>query len=247
MSPIFGSLGSGSIRGFGRIFKGAGLFGNTEVLLSTPGNGSWVKPAGVTSVQVECWGGGGAGGGAAASKSAGAGGASGQYAKKIITYGSAEQTISYTVGASTTGTTGAGATGNDTTWNTNVVVAKGGAGGLAGVGSSSTGDTLGSSVGGIGDLVITGENGSSGIYTPDFGAGDSVSGGGGAVGPGYFGSEIINNLSGAGGDAFFGVSSGGAVGGNGGNYGAGGGGGCKFTGSNQSGGGGAQGIIRIRY
>ena len=29
---------------------------------TTPGNGNWTAPAGVTSITVECWGGGGGGG-----------------------------------------------------------------------------------------------------------------------------------------------------------------------------------------
>lgn len=244
-------------------FSGNVKFSNTSVRLveptvvevpftvetfTTAGAGSWVKPTGITEVVVECWGGGGAGGGAQPLRSAGGGGAGGQYAKRTIFYGSAQQTISYTVGASTTGTTGAGATGNDTTWATNVVIAKGGAGGGAGINQGNSTAGIGTTTGGVGDVIIPGENGSEGIYSPDLGLGDFVTGGGGGTGPGYFTSGLIpNTLSGFGGDAVFQVSSGGAPGGNGQNYAGGGGGAVKYSGANQVAGGGAQGVIRISY
>src|ERR1035441_2608639 len=47
---------------------------------SSPGTYTWTAPAGVTSVQVECWGPGGNGGGQSYSYSAGGGGG-GAYAK----------------------------------------------------------------------------------------------------------------------------------------------------------------------
>ena len=128
---------------------------NTPELLTTTGAGSWTKPAGVTKVLVECWGGGGAGGGATLSDNAGSGGTGGQYSRKIITYASAQQSISYNVANTVAGTTGNGANGNDTTWETTVVVAKGGIGGQAD--SVITGlYPTSSTAGGIGDIVYIG-------------------------------------------------------------------------------------------
>src|SRR5271170_7345734 len=46
---------------------------------STPGNTTWTCPAGVTSVQVQAWGGGGGSGGAGASFASTGGGAGGSY------------------------------------------------------------------------------------------------------------------------------------------------------------------------
>jgi hypothetical protein len=219
----------------------------TEQLFTTTGAGTWVKPAGITEVIVECWAGGGAGGGAPALKSAGGGGAGGYYVKKTIIYGSAQQSISYSVAASVAGGTGAGANGNDTTWQTNVVVAKGGLGGSAGVNQADAPGGSSTVAGNIGDVIIEGNFGSAGTYNADFGFGDSVTGGFAGAGPARFTQEITNNLSGLGGDSVFNLSSGGAAGGPGENYAAGGGGGARYSGGNQSGGAGAQGVIRISY
>ena len=52
-------------------------FGQTTATFSTVGTTTWTCPAGVTSVQVECWGGGGAGGGVANVKYILAGGGAG--------------------------------------------------------------------------------------------------------------------------------------------------------------------------
>jgi hypothetical protein len=53
---------------------------------TTPGEGTWVCPPGVTSVTVECWGGGGAGGGGSHGGAVvrGGGGAGGGYVKSTI-------------------------------------------------------------------------------------------------------------------------------------------------------------------
>ena len=52
-------------------------YGQTTATFSTVGTTTWTCPAGVTSVQVECWGGGGAGGGVANVKYILAGGGAG--------------------------------------------------------------------------------------------------------------------------------------------------------------------------
>ena len=52
-----------------------------NLIYTTPGTGTWMTPAGVTSITVECWGGGGAGGGATGYPAGGGGGAGGSYVK----------------------------------------------------------------------------------------------------------------------------------------------------------------------
>jgi hypothetical protein len=87
------------------------------ILFTTPGSGSWTKPAGVTSVKVECWGGGGNG------FTGGGGGGGGAYAQNhgyeqypsqsIPNYPPEELTISYHIAP--------GGRGNgDTLWETNI-------------------------------------------------------------------------------------------------------------------------------
>lgn len=174
---------------------------NTPELLTTPGAGNWTKPAGVTKVLVECWGGGGGGGGAGSTNSFGGGGAGGQYSRKTITYPSAQQTISYTIGNGGTGGIGAGAAtvGGDTTWETNVVVAKGGAAGTSNNlnGFPVQGGVSGSTSGGIGDVVYAGGNGAGGYYDPGTPSVQSGAGGGGAgsTGKGCDATYYSNNIN----------------------------------------------------
>jgi len=228
----------------------------TEQLITATGAGTWTKPTGVTEVIVECWAGGGAGGGCTSVNSGGGGGAGGQYARKFIRYASPSQGISYSIGIGGTGGTGNGGVGEDTTWNTTEVVAKGGAGGTANTGEGG----IATVSGGVGDFVyitdktIGGEtpfsSGNSGGYTPP--PADLAAGGSGGIGgssTSYY-TSIANagveygGSSGNGGSA---VAAGGANGLPGNNYAAGGGGAAKISGANRTGGNGAQGLIRILY
>jgi len=60
------------------------LFGQTPVPFSTAGNNTWQCPAGVTSIDVECWGGGGGGGSTTNKFTVAGGGAGGSYIKHKI-------------------------------------------------------------------------------------------------------------------------------------------------------------------
>jgi hypothetical protein len=223
-----------------------------EELITGSGAGTWTKPTGITQVVVECWGAGGAGGGVTLADSAGGGGAGGQYARKFITYVTASQNISYTIGTGGTGGTGVGGTGNDTTWNTNEVVAKGGEGGQPN-GISPTSRALGgiaSTVGGVGDIVYKGFDGGDGLFTT---SPNQASSGVGGIGPGStgdFGTIDITTLGieygGSGGQEIV-LASGGSNGNPGNLYGAGGSGAAKISGPNRSGGNGALGLIRLLY
>lgn len=215
----------------------------TEELITTTGAGTWTKPAGVTEVIVECWGGGGAGGGATSNPAGGAGGAAGQYSRKYIQYSSPSVGVSYSVAATRAGTQNAGAVGNDTTWNTNVVVAKGGAGGGGnGTTGADVAGGVGSTTGGIGDVVYAGLDGNqSQVSFQNAGGGGS---GRGSTGTGIAGGAAGQEYSGTGGTSgAFLLSNGGA----GTNYGAGGGGGYTNVATNANGGAGAQGLIRLIY
>ena len=228
----------------------------TVTTFTTTGAGTWTKPAGVTEVVVECWGGGGAGGGVNNNNSGGSGGAGGQYAQKTIIYASAQQTISYTVGTGGTGGTGNGGNGGDTTWDTTVVVAKGGLGGVANVAGTSVPTDPYPAASGSGDVFNSGGQGGSGAYfsnPPQQASGGTGGGGagsrndGGLVGTYYTNFTGGSDFGGSGGAAGGPFTSGGGPGSPGNNYAAGGGGAAKISGANKSGGNGAQGIIRISY
>lgn len=223
-------------------------FSFTEELITTPGSGNWTKPLGVTQVIVECWGGGGAGGGCTINDNGGAGGGGGSYSRKLVLYSSASTSIPYFIANSTTATTGNGATGGDTTWNINVVVAKGGTGGLA---NDYDGINIGSGFGvaqsgSLGDIVYLGKSGTG----PGPGRGGFIAGSGGTgVGSvGYDGNDQFSNveLGGVGGSSLA-IADGNSNGNPGGIGGGAGGGGLKASGANRTGGNGGPGLIRLIY
>lgn len=164
--------------------------------------GTWTAPAGVTSVQAECWGGGGNGGGAGSSGNAvgsGGGGGGGAYAKKQLTVVPGNV---YTV---TVGT--GGAPGGDTWFSTALtVLAKGATAGSQGnsaYGAAGTGGAAGSS---IGDVTTSGSNGTTGSGNTASNGGASPNGG--ATKTGTTGTPFYS-INGANGNA----PGGGAVGG----------------------------------
>jgi hypothetical protein len=257
MTPIIGSLGAGSSRGFGRIFKGFAW--NTEVLLTTVETGNWTKPANVTAVQIECWGGGGGGGGCTINDTGGSGGAGGSYARSIIVYSTAQQSISYSVAAGGVGSTGVGTSGQNTTWDTNVVIANGGVGGDINIGLNIT-PTIATTTGSVGQVIYKGGDGESGSEVSDFlgsgapigGSGGGGGGGAGSEGPGKNGSVVGSgttpDFGGNGGAGTDLVTSGGLNGFPPSSlYSGGGGGAAKASGGNRSGASGSQGLIRVRY
>jgi hypothetical protein len=221
----------------------------TEQLITTTGAGTWTKPAGVTEVIVECWGGGGAGGGVTSNPAAGAGGGGGQYSRKYIQYTSPSVGVPYSVAASRAGGQGNGTVGNDTTWNTNIVIAKGGTGGTAdAVDATGVPGGIGSQAGSIGDVIYFGGDAGEGSVNSNIptsgtgggGAGSSVQGAGGFISPPGAGTQLGGN-----GGLF--IEGGSANGNPGSNYGGGGGGAVTNASTNRSGGTGAQGLIRLIY
>lgn len=216
-----------------------------EFLDSGLGSQSWTKPDGVTQVLVQCWAGGGAGGGANANNNfGGGGGAGGQYSRKLLIYPSASQIIPYVVGNGAVGSTGDGASGQNTTWDVTKVVALGGAGGFS---STNLGDPgIATDVGATGDVVYRGNSGQTGASL----AGPIARGGFGGGGPGSAQNGQGNNggldLGGPGGSIVEVLSSG-QIGNDGTIYGAGGSGAAKVSGANRAGGSGAQGVVRVFY
>jgi trimeric autotransporter adhesin len=164
-------------------------------------SGSFIVPAGVTSIQVEAWGAGGAGGGATGTPSAGGGGAGGAYARN--------NTLAVTPGSSYTVTVGSGGIGNISTtgpsggsssFGGTLVVAVGGTGGNRATTNSTTATGATAPVtGNTGAINFYGGNGGTGGAAGASGGGGGASAGTGANGPGAIG--ITGGLAVTGGTA----------------------------------------------
>lgn len=209
----------------------------------TAGSGNWTKPAGISHIVVEVQGGGGAGGGAAASTAGnaafGGGGGAGGYCRKVFTAAnlSGASSFAYVAGASVAGGTGAGTSGNNSTFSGTGISTITGSGGTGGG---------------------TQANGSVGITARGSGGG-AASGGDINVpgGPGGHGTRHASGLAagGNGGNAVIGTGGIAAAATGGGTQGAGvagtdyggGGGGAHSTGggTSASGGAGAQGVVIV--
>lgn len=137
----------------------------TTEVLTTPGSNTWTAPTGVTSVQVELWGAGGGGGSGDVSAGAGAGG--GAYSKGTVTV---TPGTGYTVLVGNGG--GSDTNGEDSSFNTSSVVAKGG---IAGGSDGGDGGAGGQSSSGTGNVKYSGGSGING-------SGANGGGGGGAAG-----------------------------------------------------------------
>ena len=241
-----------------------------SVAFTTAGTTTWACPSGVTSVQVECWGGGGAGGSALRTPNSGSvqyggGGAGGAYAR-LNSYAVISGN-SYYINAGAGGVAATGSLVNDTTvpggdsWFNSVnsapsgtgnCVAKGGAGGQCAVGNINTtaygAGGSGTTSGSLGDVLYVG--GSGGTVTASTGYGGS---GGGSGGTGSNG-----NSGGTNGLAALVVTGGGPGGGGNASGGAsgpgqkpasgpgGGGGGARAT-AQQTGGNGYDGQVVLTY
>lgn len=246
------------------------VYPHTTVIFTNAGTMTWTCPSGVTSLQVECWGGGGAGGSAfrtpnSGSVQYGGGGAGGAYAR-VASYAVIPGTTYFvcvgTGGVAATGTLVDNGTvpGGDSWFNnTNVApvaaggcLAKGGAGGQCAVGNTSgsasgTGGT-GTTNGSIGEFKFSGGSGGSGSNSTGYGGSGGGSGGTG-------GSGILGGTNGLAASAVTGGGPGGAPNATGGSSGpgqsptagpGGGGGGARAT-SQQPGGNGASGRVVLDY
>ncbi len=178
------------------LFLSTRFYSQTTTTLTAPGTSNFVVPAGVNSLNVECWGAGGAGGGTAGNATAaGGGGGGGGYSINTIGVVSGSN-INYTIGAGGIGTTANGANGGTTSFST--VSANGGLGGLRGntnvIGTGGAGGT---------GTTYNGGNGANGILSNRGG------GGGGSAGSASNGNSATNGTGAA-------AVTNGAAGGNGG-------------------------------
>ncbi|MCI9844385.1 T9SS sorting signal type C domain-containing protein [Flavobacterium pectinovorum] len=227
---------------------------------TTLGSGTFKVPAGVTSLNVECWGGGGAGGGvhttSVLSLFGGGGGGGGAYSKSATLVVTPATVLDYTVGRGGVGANGGdGPDGENTFFST--VVANGGKGGkngnsangAGGVGGTSSG--IGSFAGGKG---LAG--GIVGTLLPLLSSGGGGSSAGPGSGTGVNGNDAFATLlvieGGAavtgGGKGGNGMTVGLAAGGNSGNApGGGGGGALGLLSNNLKGGNGGNGQIKVNY
>ncbi len=240
--------------GFGRQMASA----QTTANYTNAGSFTWVCPADVTVLKVECWGGGGAGGSDAATSSGG-GGSGGAYGRK--NYYPVTPGASYYVQVGAAGAVAA--VGNNSggvggaSWFSNatpavVVSAKGGGGG--GGGSSSAAGTGGTCpTGSTGDVTYLGGAGLTGLNGTVVGSTTAYGGGGG----GSAGTSSVGNVGANNGSA--GAVTGGGPGGasrsataGNGNApasgpGGGGGGGCSTGVNSRTGGAGWAGQVILTY
>lgn len=193
-------------------------------------NGTWVCPAGVTSITVECWGAGGGGGQRNTNNTTGGGGGGGAYAASILPVIPGN---SYTiaVGAGGNGAASGTKNGGNSSFAASVIAL----GGAGATNNSTTAGNGGSASSSTGTIKHSGANGSVG--------GTNSGAGGGAAGRTAGGT---------------GINSGGLYGGNGGasqaaqgngnpgaTYGGGGSGGKRTTSGTRAGGNGAGGLVLI--
>jgi hyaluronate lyase len=192
------------------------VLGNLSDLSTTYGtSGTWVCPANVTAVQVECWGGGGAGGSACenggTSAAAGGGGAGGAYAKVVSYPVTPGNTYYINVGAGGTNSStnnGTKVSGGDSWFNSanspsTTILAKGGGGGASAIGGGIWGSGGLPTAGSLGDVIYAGGAG----IAPT--SGRFGGGGGGSAGTNSAGSAPALSTNGVGASAVMGGGNGG--------------------------------------
>lgn len=180
----------------------------TTVTLTPSSSSPWTAPAGVTSVQVECWGEGGKGANGAFFGSSGGGGGGGEYAKNTSVAVSPGSNYSFTIGS--------GGSSTDTVFTGDTVSV------TAHHGNNASGGSAGS--GGSGSTAPAHFNGGAGAAA----SGSSGGGGGSSAGTASAGGNASGTTGGT-------APSGG---GNGGNAGTGSGNGSAGTSPGGAGGGG---------
>lgn len=153
----------------------------------------WTVPAGVTSIQVEVWGGGGRGS-TRTDNGGGGGGGGGAYSRSVIAVTPGQQ-FYYTVGTGSNNNTTAGGDSYFSTSNNvsgAVVLAKGG-GTVAN--NTTTGATGGQASSGVGQFLFSGGNGANGSGSNGGGGGSSA----GTANPGANGSGSTGGIAPSGG------------------------------------------------
>jgi len=219
------------------ILIGWEAYGQTQTI-TTPGDNTFTVPAGVTSITVEVWGAGGRGGSRSSTNGASAGGGGGAYSRRVLTV-TPGQVINLYVGFGSK----TEVSGEDSWFSSNTtVMAKGGNSVDTNV---TTGATGGSAAAGFGTVTFSGGNG----------ANSGTDGGGGGSSAGIAASgNSTTTFTGAtaptsGGNGGNGKTGGQGRGDDGASPGGGGGGSRRSnaSGTEQVGGYGGNGQIRISY
>ena len=225
-------------------------FSFSQTAITFNSSGTFIPPAGVTSIKVECWGAGGAGGGATGNPAAGGGGAGGAYVRNNAITVIPGQSYTFTVGTGGVGAATAGQAGRDSWFGSiTTILAKGGNGGS--LASTNNATAAGASA------ISTGNIGSTSPYSYFGGAGGtgannggSGGGGGSSAGTGSNGANATGVNGGTavtGGGAGVNGSTTSADGANNTNLGGGGAGARATSNTNRNGGSGGNGQIIITY
>ncbi|HRN78627.1 MAG TPA: T9SS type A sorting domain-containing protein [Ferruginibacter sp.] len=217
------------------------VIGQASSTYNTTGNQTFVVPAGVTQITVECWGGGGRGG-SRTSNGYGGGGGGGAYSRSLlsVTPGS---TINLHVGAGAPASTSTTPPNGTDSWfgSATTVMAKGG---NSVSNNTTTAATGGLASEGYGDVRFNGGNGANA-------SGSAGGGGGSSAGNSTNGTNATNNLGAnapaGGGDGGNGRSGSSGVGSGGDAPGGGGGGAYRSTTTNRNGGAGGNGRVVVSW
>jgi len=196
-------------------------------------SGTFIVPASITSIKVECWGAGG-GGGTRTNTGRGGGGGGGAYASSVLTVipGNSYAFVVGTGGAANT-------SGSNSTFNITIVKAAGGSGGANNSTTQGAGGTVLNSTGtieypggngGIGGAISGGGGGGAGSSGPGGNASGATAGTGTALSGGIGGAGVSGNQNGLPGS----------------NYGGGGSGAIRTSGT-RTGGSGANGLVVISW
>jgi hypothetical protein len=164
------------------------IFAQTNVTFNIVGVNSWVCPTGVTSLQVEAWGG-GAGGRTSANTNnhCGGGGGGGAYARRNSITVVPGTTYTFTVGAG--GAANTAGTQSTATVNGVTITAVGGSAPGAS-GTPGTGGAGGTAAASVGDVKFSGGNGANGSNSGS----NNGTGGGGGGGAGSTANGANGNL-----------------------------------------------------
>jgi hypothetical protein len=220
-------------------------------------SGIWTAPAGVTTIDVEAWGGGGAGGGQNQGTDGGGGGGGGAYSKVSGLTVIPGNTYAVTVGAGGIGVAGGtGGTGGDSYFiDITTVLATGGVGGVPSTGTPPAGGAGGAAAAGVGTIKFSGGNGGVG-RNHNTGLGGPGGSSAGTAANGTSGPDPYSDGGGGTDTTAQPPPAGGGIGGDGGAAGNngfapasgnGGGGGGSGDGTNRIGGNGAGGKVVISY
>ncbi len=156
--------------------------GNAQTTNTYTATGTWICPYGVTSVQVEAWGGGAGGTSTANTNNANSGGGGGgAYSRRNSITVVGGTTYNFTIGGGGAASTIGGST--TATINGVLITASGGSTGATSTSANAAGGAGGVfTVGTHGDTGFAGGNGGNGTYQP--GGGNTGNGGGGGGGAG---------------------------------------------------------------